>query len=399
VLSVCVRKGEVSVVLEHLHDCHGHFAAGILIKMIVGRYLWPTRIKDIHYYCRTCLNCHLVGPLRPSAGLLPIVQLQPLDMLGIDFIGPVTPITINTGYRYIVIAVDYFTRFVFVLPVTSATGETALQLLEGQIVRPFGWPRSIYTDNGQHFVNGIFPTALQQNLVRHFPAPKTHPSSVGLSERYVQILMTMLRTTVQDNKGSVESWDLFVPGIVHSINTRTLRIHGYIPAELLFGFNPRGGILSRTITPGDHQVTSVLAATLHDNSLQFKFSDPDFIRTIDYNLRLARLDEERAMALEQFASDADLRERTQGVWEPLENGDLVLLQRVEVDWHKGRKLDARWEGPYILTDLSWHKRSGRLQDIQTGKRVSVTILLLSTYATGNDRRLLRKRVSFFYTKA
>jgi len=35
-LSVCVRKGEVSVGLEHLHDCHGHFSAGILIKMIVG---------------------------------------------------------------------------------------------------------------------------------------------------------------------------------------------------------------------------------------------------------------------------------------------------------------------------------------------------------------------------
>ena len=164
-LSVCVRKGEVSVGLEHLHDCHGHFAGGILIKMIVGRYFWPTRIKDTHYYCRTCVNCQLVGPLRPSAGLLSIVQLQPLDMLGIDFIGPVTTITINTGYRYIVIAVDYFTRFVFALPVTSANGESPLQLLEGQIVRPFGWPRSIYTENGQHFVNGISHGPLMRYVV------------------------------------------------------------------------------------------------------------------------------------------------------------------------------------------------------------------------------------------
>jgi len=36
---------------------------------------------------------------------------------------------------------------------------------------------------------------------------------------------------------------------------------------------------------------------------------------------------------------------------------------------------------------------------ETTKRSFVTILLLSTYATGNDRRLLRKRVSLFCTKA
>jgi len=217
----------------------------------------------------------------------------------------------------------------------------------------------------------IFPKALQQNLVCHFPARKPHPSSVGLSERYIQILMTMLRTTVQDKKGSVESWNLFVAGIVHSMNTRTLQIHGYTPAELLFGFNPRDGILSHTITPRDHVVTSVLAATSQEDSLQFMFSDPDFIRTIDYNSRLARLDEQRAKALEQFASNADFRERTQGVWEQLENNNLVLLRRFEVDRHQGRKLDAQWEGPYILTDLPWHRRSGRLQDIQTGEIVRV----------------------------
>jgi len=168
--------------------------------MIVGRYFWPTRVKDIYYYCRTCINCQLVGPLRPSAGLLPIIQLQPLDMLGIDFIGPITPITAENHCQYIVIAVDYFTRFTFASAVSAATGQNALLLLQDQVVRPFGWPRSIYSDNGQHFVNGVFPRALQQNLVRHFPAPKTHPSSVGLAERYVQILMSMLRATMQDKK-------------------------------------------------------------------------------------------------------------------------------------------------------------------------------------------------------
>jgi len=55
----------------------------------------------------------------------------------------------------------------------------------------------------------------------------------------------------------------------------------------------------------------------------------------------------------------------------MENNNLVLLRRFEVDRHQGRKLDAQWEGPYVLTDLPWHGRSGRLQDIQTGEIVRV----------------------------
>ena len=56
---------------------------------------------------------------------------------------------------------------------------------------------------------------------------------------------------------------------------------------------------------------------------------------------------------------------------PLEEGDLVLLRRFILAQHRGSKLEARWEGPYVLTDLAWHGRSGRLQDLNTGEVVRV----------------------------
>jgi len=34
----CVRQGEVEAILYHLHDCHGHFAAGVLMRTIIGGY-------------------------------------------------------------------------------------------------------------------------------------------------------------------------------------------------------------------------------------------------------------------------------------------------------------------------------------------------------------------------
>ena len=38
----------------------------------------------------------------------------------------------------------------------------------------------------------------------------------------------------------------------------------------------------------------------------------------------------------------------------LREGDLVLLCRFEVVKHHGLKLEALWEGPYQLVDVSYH---------------------------------------------
>jgi hypothetical protein len=81
-------------------------------------------------------------------------------MLGLDFIGPINPASQLTQCRNIIIAVDYFTRYLFAQPVTAATGASAMGLLLNQVVRPFGWPLAVYTDNGQHFAQGDFPRLL-----------------------------------------------------------------------------------------------------------------------------------------------------------------------------------------------------------------------------------------------
>jgi len=367
-LSVCVKFESIHDILYRLHDCHGHFAAGLLLKLTIGRYYWPTRVRDIHVYCRTCRNCQMVGPLRPSAGLLPILQLQPFDMVGMDFIGPITPATIPSGFKYIIIAVDYFSRFLFAAPATNATGEFAVRLLLDQVVRPFGWPGSVYTDNGPHFVSGVFARLLQDNLVHHFPAPKTHPSSVGLSERYVQILMTGLRTTIIQNRYPVKRWFECVPTVVQAINIRQLSVQGYSPAQLLFGFQPRTTGFGRPT--GRDEIVLAALASLISEAPQRTVYDYE-LKKVDYDVRLACLDESRNLALYRNLDHTAVTEKERGRWQRLEEGDLVLLRRFEVDKHKGKKLEAQWEGPYLLGDIAWHGRTARLIDIQSGKVVRV----------------------------
>ena len=54
-------------------------------------------------------QCQTLGPLRLSQGLLPIVQLQPWDCFGTDYMGPITPVA-ERGARRMVSGVDYMSR-------------------------------------------------------------------------------------------------------------------------------------------------------------------------------------------------------------------------------------------------------------------------------------------------
>ena len=231
--SLCVLEWDVVAILTRYHDCHGHFAARLLVQFLVGKAYWPTRARDAYYFARTCESCQAMGPLQPSVGSGAIVHLQPFDMVGLDFIGPITPDS-NTGNKYIIIMVDYFTRFLFAKALTHATGAAARSLFES-FTRSFGDPLSVYTDNGSHFTGEDIHGLLVEHGIKLIPAPKSHSSSVGLAERYVQLLMRILKRRVQTT--SKRMWDTVIPRALRTLNTCGAKVHAYTPAELLLGYN------------------------------------------------------------------------------------------------------------------------------------------------------------------
>lgn len=236
-LAQCCIRTEVDNILQQIHGAHGHFAAEISKRLAIGQVYWPERFKHIEEFCRSCPHCQNLGPLRPTRSVLPVLQLQPLDMIGIDYIGPISPISIS-GMRYIIVAVDYFSRFLWAKAVKQATSTNSLAFIQTEIVHHFGWPRTVYSDNGSHFVQGILPVELKRMDVRQFSAPIRHPASVGLAERYVQLILRGLRTTLQEDNRYIFMWDSFLENVVWAANSRAVRVHGFSPAELLMGMKP-----------------------------------------------------------------------------------------------------------------------------------------------------------------
>ena len=58
-------------------------------------------------------------------------------------------------------------------------------------------------------------------------------------------------------------WDLYVDTVVHSINTRKLRVHSFIPADLLLGFNPN--CIGWDTSPSAERVVPILMNVVIEN--------------------------------------------------------------------------------------------------------------------------------------
>lgn len=355
-LSKCVRPNEVTSALGELHDTHGHFSAEISQRRSYGTYYWPTRHADIMRWCRSCHACQMVGPLRPSAGMLPILQVQPLDLIGLDYMGPLSPIA-KDGSRFVLIIVDYFTRKLWATPTPNATSETTWAVFQTRVSDHYGFPLATYTDNGSHFTGKIFPQQMTRNAVKmHFAAPGA-PSSVGMSEAYVKLVKTSLQKELQRNGTDITDWSILVPTVEKNINSRLVGSSPWSPDELFFGFVPRfpgNELRFEDVVRSTSQslvVASGLEPSVSDGQRDSRLAKLDEIRDVSSNLRAHE---------QKVRADRDVKE-----WKTLREGDLVVLRRYRLDTQKSKKLEPRWSGPYLLSKLSYHGRSGHLTSLHT----------------------------------
>jgi hypothetical protein len=71
--------------------------------------------------------------------LQPVVVEAPFQQWGLDFIGKFKDNSSN-GYSWVIIATDYFTKWVEAIPTKSATEKVVMDFLEDRIITRFGVP-------------------------------------------------------------------------------------------------------------------------------------------------------------------------------------------------------------------------------------------------------------------
>lgn len=138
-----------------------------------------------------------------------------MDMMGINYIGPFSPIA-ESG-AHICIMTDYATRYMFADTVPVANSANTAMVWKRSVSNIYGNLRAVYNNNSSHFA-GDFTLMLKEEGVHQISAAISHPSVVGLSERYVQLMLSMLRAELQNDSSQIFQWDEVIPKLTHTAN-------------------------------------------------------------------------------------------------------------------------------------------------------------------------------------
>ena len=82
----------------------------------------------------------------------------------------------NDGYRYIVVCINCYSKFVYTRPVKNKTGVEVTQAMKSIIEEASYAPKNLQSDQGKEFYNSNFQALMKKYKINHY---STYSTSVG----------------------------------------------------------------------------------------------------------------------------------------------------------------------------------------------------------------------------
>ena len=222
-------------VMVAMHDRQGHPGVQRMMPLVLHRYYWGNRSsmkQDVAQYVRLCRVCaHKVPHVLGGEGHLVENGTHPYHILSGDHF--------KTGvrdgeYDGTVNFICDFTRNVTCCPVAgSPNSETICWLLINFVIRYYGTPRVVRSDNAT-----VFTSAALQYLYERFGIKLRHSTSyahrtIGVIERFHSVLKSLLLTNrIATN---MDGWVEYLPFLELAFNTTTNSALGATPFYLNHG--------------------------------------------------------------------------------------------------------------------------------------------------------------------
>lgn len=144
----------------HEGSCGTHACGSMLAKKIMRTgYCWLTMKTDCIQYTKKCHECQIYADLikAPPTPLFNMTAPWPFSMWGIDVIGLIH-LKASKGHQFILVAFDYFTKWVEAASYASVTSQAVAKFLQKEIICCYGQSEAIVTDNGSNLNNRLMST-------------------------------------------------------------------------------------------------------------------------------------------------------------------------------------------------------------------------------------------------
>lgn len=157
-----------------------------------------------------------------------------MERVGVDILGPFP--TTDQGNRYVLVAMDYFTKWPEAYAVPDQSAVTTAERLVNEMFCRFGVPEELHSDQGRNFEAAVFKEVCQRLGIRKTQMTPLHPQSDGLVERFNHTLATQLAILTSRQQ---RDWDQHLPLVLMAYRSAVQESTKCTPAALMFGHELR----------------------------------------------------------------------------------------------------------------------------------------------------------------
>nr|GEZ19100.1 reverse transcriptase domain-containing protein [Tanacetum cinerariifolium] len=252
------------------------------------------------------------------------------DVWGINFMGPFPS---SKGNKYILVAVDYLSKWVEAKALPTNDARVVVKFLNS-LFSWFGTPKAIISDRGTHFCNDQFSRVMSKYEVTHRLSTAYHPQTSGQVEVTNRGLKRILERTVGENRAL---WSDKLEDTLWAFKTAFKTPIGRTPYRLVYG-----------------KSCHLPLELKHKAFRALKHANFD-LKTVGDHRKL-QLDELSELRDQAYENSLIYKERTKKLHDTkIKNrifnvGVQVLLFNSRLKIFSG-KLKSRWSGPFTIAKV------------------------------------------------